>query len=81
MVLFVLCLCLLQTTARAETIALIGGGGGEYSYFRVTSDVFLSKSSLITTDFNRNSSGRMRCSSLWVIIAVLFSFKKYNFGF
>ena len=49
-----------------ETRALIrGGGGDEYSYLRVTSDVFLSKATLITTDFNRNSSGRMRCSSLW----------------
>ena len=68
MVLFVFCLCLLQiTTARAETRALIGGGGGgdEYSYLGVTSDIFLSKSTLITTDFKRNLSGIMRCSSLW----------------
>ena len=43
----------------------LSGGGDEYSYSRVTSDVFLSKSTLTTTDFNRNLSGRMRCSSLW----------------
>ena len=51
------------TTARAETRALIGGI--EYSYLRVTSDLFFPKSILITTDFKRNSSGRMRFSNLW----------------
>ena len=73
----------LQTTARAETRALIGGGGGgnEYSYIRVTSDVFLSKSTLITTDFNRNSSGRMRCSSLWRLSQCYLVLKNMILGF
>ena len=45
---------------RAVTKALIGGGGGEYSYIRVLPDEFLLKSVVITIDFNRNSSGRTR---------------------
>ena len=44
-------------TLRAETKALIGGGGA-YSYIRVLPDEFLLKSTVMTTDFNRNSSGR-----------------------
>ena len=45
--------------ARAETKALIGGGGGgAYSYIRVLPDEFLLKSTVMTTDFKRNSSGR-----------------------
>ena len=45
---------------RAVTKALIGGGGGAYSYIRVLPDEFLLKSTLMTTDFKRNSSGRTR---------------------
>ena len=44
---------------RAETKALIGGGGA-YSYIRVLPDEFLLKSTVMTTDFKRNSSGRTR---------------------
>ena len=44
---------------RAETKALIGGGG-VYSYIRVLPDEFLLKSVVITVDFKRNSSGRTR---------------------
>ena len=44
--------------ARAVTKALIGGGGGAYSYIRVLPDKFLLKSVVITVDFKRNSSGR-----------------------
>ena len=44
---------------RAETKALIGGGGA-YSYIRVLLDEFLLKSTVMTTDFKRNSSGRTR---------------------
>ena len=43
---------------RAETKALIGGGGGAYSYIRVLPDELLLKSTVMTTDFKRNSSGR-----------------------
>ena len=42
---------------RAETKALIGGGGA-YSYIRVLPDEFLLKSVVITVDFKRNSSGK-----------------------
>ena len=42
---------------RAETKALIGGGGA-YSYIRVLPDELLLKSTVMTTDFKRNSSGR-----------------------
>ena len=45
---------------RAETKALIGGGGGVYSYIRVLPDEFLLKSVVITVDFKRNLSGRTR---------------------
>ena len=46
---------------RAVTTALIGGGGGgEYSYIRVLPDEVLLKSTLMTTDFKRNLSGRTR---------------------
>ena len=46
---------------RAETKALIGGGGGgAYSYIRVLLDEFLLKSTVMTTDFKRNSSSRTR---------------------
>ena len=46
---------------RAETKALIGGGGGgAYSYIRLLPDEFLLKSTVMTTDFKRNSSGRTR---------------------
>ena len=45
-------------TSRAVTKALIGGGGGAYSYIRVLPDEFLLKSVVITVDFKRNSSGR-----------------------
>ena len=48
---------------RAETKALIGGGGGVggvYSYIHVLPDEFLLKSVVITVDFKRNSSGRTR---------------------
>ena len=44
---------------RAETKPLIGGGGA-YSYIRVLPDEFLLKSTVMTTDFKRNSSGRTR---------------------
>ena len=48
-------------TDRAVTKALIGGGGGgAYSYIRVLPDEFLLKSTVMTTDFKRNSSGRTR---------------------
>ena len=43
-----------------KTRALIGGGGGEYSYIRVLPDEFLLKLTLMTADFKRNSSGRTR---------------------
>ena len=47
--------------SRAETKALIGGGGGgAYSYICVLPDEFLLKSTVMTTDFKRNSSGRTR---------------------
>ena len=46
---------------RAETKALIGGGGGGiYSYIHVLPDEFLLKSVVITVDFKINSSGRTR---------------------
>ena len=45
---------------RAVTKALIGGGGGAYSYIRVLPDKFLLKSTVMTTDFKRNSWGRTR---------------------
>ena len=45
---------------RAETTALIGGGGDVYSYIRVLPDEYLLKSVVITVDFKRNSSGRTR---------------------
>ena len=47
-----------KRTFRAETKALIGGG--VYSYIRVLPDEFLLKSTVMTTDFKRNSSGRTR---------------------
>ena len=48
-------------TYRAVTKALIGGGGGgAYSYICVLPDEFLLKSTVMTTDFKRNSSGRTR---------------------
>ena len=43
---------------RAVTKALIGGGA--YSYIRVLSDEFLLRSTVMTTDFKRNLSGRTR---------------------
>ena len=43
---------------KAVTRALIGGG--KYSYIRVLPDEFLLKSTLMTTHFKRNSSGRTR---------------------
>ena len=49
----------LSTAERALTKALIGGGGA-YSYIRVLPDEFLLKSTVMTTDFKRNSSGRTR---------------------
>ena len=49
----------LIVTSRAETKALIGGGG-VYSYIRVLPDEFLLKSVVITVDFKRNSSGKTR---------------------
>ena len=45
---------------RGETRALIGGGGGEYSYLLVLPDEFLLKSAVIKVNFKRNSSGRTR---------------------
>ena len=52
--------CILeQRLNRAVTKALIGGGGA-YSYIRVLPDEFLLKSTVMTTDFNRNSSDRTR---------------------
>ena len=42
---------------KAITKALIGGA---YSYIRVLTDEFLLKSTEMTTDFKRNSSGRTR---------------------
>ena len=50
--------CQVCALVRAETKALIGGGGGAYSYIRVLPDEFLLKSTVMTTDFKRNSSGR-----------------------
>ena len=47
-----------KRTFRAETKALIGGR--VYSYIRVLPDKFLLKSTVMTTDFKRNSSGRTR---------------------
>ena len=44
---------------RAETKALVGGGG-VYSYIHVLPDEFLLKSVVITVDIKRNSSGRTR---------------------
>ena len=44
---------------RAETKALIGGGGA-YMNIRVLPDEFLLKSTVMTTDFKRNSSRRTR---------------------
>ena len=46
--------------SRGETRALIGGGGGEYSYLLVLPDEFLLKSAVIKFNFKRNSSGRTR---------------------
>ena len=47
--------------SKAVTRALIGwGGGGEYSHIRILPDEILLKSTLMTTDFKRNSSGRTR---------------------
>ena len=48
-----------SVAGRAVTKALIGGGG-VYSYIRVLPDEFLLKSTVMTTDFKRNSSGRTR---------------------
>ena len=48
-----------KTVIRAVTKALIGGGGA-YSYIRVLPDEFLLKSTVMATDFKRNSSGRTR---------------------
>ena len=52
-----------------------------YSYLRATTDVFLSKSTLITTDFNRNSSGKMRCPSLWLLSQCYLALKNMILGF
>ena len=58
-------------TIRAETKALIGGGGGGgYSYIRVLPDEFLLKSTVMTTDFKRNSSGSL-VSALGTMLIVL----------
>ena len=38
--------------------------GGAYSYIRVLPDEFLLKSTVMTTDFKRNSSGRTRIYKL-----------------
>ena len=57
---FVIFLPLSCINVRAVTKALIGGGGGVYSYIRVLPDEFLLKSVVITDDFKRNSSGRTR---------------------
>ena len=43
---------------RAVTKALIGGGRVHIHIFRVLPDEFLLKSTVMTTDFKRNSSGR-----------------------
>ena len=45
---------------RAETESVYWGGGGAFSYIRVLPDEFLLKSTVMTTDFKRNSSGRTR---------------------
>ena len=45
----------LTSAIRAETKAL-----SAYSYIRVLPDDFLLKSTVMTTDFKRNSSGRTR---------------------
>ena len=50
----------LYSSFRAVTKALIWGGGGTYSYIRVLPDEFLLKSTVMITDFKRNSSGRTR---------------------
>ena len=44
---------------RAETESVYWGGGA-FSYIRVLPDEFLLKSTVMTTDFKRNSSGRTR---------------------
>ena len=49
-----------NTNGRAVTKALIGGGGGAYSYICVLLDEFLLKSTVMATDFERNLSGRTR---------------------
>ena len=51
----------IQYSGRAVARALIGGGGGGvYSYIYVLPGEFLLKSTLMTTDCKRNSSGRTR---------------------
>ena len=50
----------MYTWGRTVTKALIGGGGGAYSYIRVLPDEFLLKSTVMTTDFKRNLSGKTR---------------------
>ena len=45
---------------RTVTGALIGGGGGVYSYIRFQPDEFLLKSTPMTTDFKRNLLDRKR---------------------
>ena len=51
---------MIELAFKAVTKALIGGGGGVYSYIRVLPDEFLLKSVVITVDFKRNSLGRTR---------------------
>ena len=45
---------------RSETRALIGEGGGEYSYLLALPDKFLLKSVVIKVNFKRNSLDRTR---------------------
>ena len=53
-------ICWQIANIRGEIRALIGGGGGEYSYLLVLPDEFLLKSAVIKVNFKRNSSGRTR---------------------
>ena len=49
-----------RTPIYVDKALIGGGGGGAYSYIRVLPDEFLLKSTVMTTDFKRNSSGRTR---------------------
>ena len=48
----------LSMLSRGETRALIGGGGGEYSYLLVLPDEFLLKSAVIKVYFKKKFVGQ-----------------------